>query len=112
MKAILPAPYQLNFSSPSSESWGHGGPILLGPGEFYQPLFCKERVMEHPDPEVRAAIIKLSDALCSWERATSRESVLIVRETDFTYRAASGKPGIPEGVTDAQVMRNILGIGK
>jgi len=29
--------------------------------------------MEHPDREVQAAITRLADALCSWERATGRE---------------------------------------
>lgn len=36
--------------------------------------------MERPDPEVRKAIVRLADALCSWERSTGRESVLIIRK--------------------------------
>lgn len=64
-------------------------------------------MMEHPDPEVQSAIVRLSDALCSWERETGRESVLIVREPGFVYRAASGKPGIPDDITDAQLMSTI-----
>lgn len=48
---------------------------------------------EHPDQEVRKALIRLCDALCSWERATGRESVLILREQGgFQFRAQSGKP--------------------
>jgi hypothetical protein len=62
--------------------------------------------MQHPDPEVQQAIIRLSDALCSWERATSRESVLIIREQGgFEYRAVSGKPDVPSDVSDDQLMK-------
>ncbi len=50
----------------------------------------------HPNGEVRLAILRLCDALCSWERATSRTSLLVVRETGgdggFVFRASSGKP--------------------
>ncbi|MCK4858395.1 MAG: hypothetical protein KAT58_10530 [candidate division Zixibacteria bacterium] len=60
--------------------------------------------MEHPNPDVQAAIIKLSDALCSWERATGRQSALIIREQGgFVYRAESGKPGISADIPDAQL---------
>ena len=30
--------------------------------------------MDHPDPEVQKAIIRLDDALCMWERNTFRQS--------------------------------------
>lgn len=57
--------------------------------------------MVHPDREVQAAIVRLAGALCSWERNTGRQSILIIREQGgFVYRAASGKPGIPDDVTD------------
>ena len=60
--------------------------------------------MEHPNSEIQAAIIRLSDALCSWERATSRESVLIIRESHgFEYRAVSGKPNVPPDVPDSDL---------
>ena len=60
---------------------------------------------EHPDSEVRAAIIRLNDALCMWERGTSRESVLIIREQGgFVYRSVSGKPNVPDDITDDQLM--------
>jgi hypothetical protein len=61
----------------------------------------------HPDKEVRAAITRLSDALCSWERNTGRESVFIVRERDFCWRAFSGKPTIPADMKDSQVINLI-----
>ena len=63
--------------------------------------------MKHPDSEVQAALVHLSDALCRWERATSRQSALILREEyGFVYRAISGKPleKVDDGVTDAQLL--------
>ncbi len=57
--------------------------------------------MEHINVDVRAAIIRLSDALCMHERSTGIESILIVKEKNFTYRAASGKPDIPDDIPDA-----------
>ena len=60
---------------------------------------------EHKDPEVRSAIIRLNDALCSWERATGIESVFILREQgDFVHRSVSGKPDVADGIADAQLM--------
>jgi len=56
---------------------------------------------EHPDRDVQAALRKLCDALVSWERATSRQSILIIREREggfdpapclFAFRADSGRP--------------------
>lgn len=47
----------------------------------------------HPDREVQAAIVRLLDALCSWERSTGVGSVLILREAGgFEVRAQDGKP--------------------
>lgn len=54
----------------------------------------------HPDSEVQAAIIQLCDRLCMWERATGRESVLVLREQGgFCFRADSGKP-LDDGLSD------------
>ncbi len=66
-------------------------------------------IMNYPDDhlcqEVRNALMKLSDAVCMWERSTNRQSVLIFREHGgFNYRAQSGKPGIPDDVTDQQLL--------
>jgi len=67
--------------------------------------------MEHADREVRSALIRLNDALCSWERHTGRESVLILREVGgFVHRSISGKP-VTEGlndITDAELIKNII----
>ena len=55
---------------------------------------------QHPDDEVQDAIIKLCDRLCMWERATGRESVLVLREQGgLCFRADSGKP-LASGVDD------------
>lgn len=60
---------------------------------------------QHPDSDVQQALIKLSDALCTWERNTGRNSVLIVREEGgFVYRAVSGKPGVPDEIPDSKLM--------
>ena len=64
--------------------------------------------MEHPNDDVRQALIKLSDALCTWERSTGRESVLILRESGgFVYRAMSGKSNVPNDIEDADLVRII-----
>ena len=58
--------------------------------------------MQHPDREVNAALIRLNDALCSWERATGRQSVLVLREQGgFVCRTTSGKPGVPDDIADS-----------
>lgn len=60
---------------------------------------------EHEDPEVQQAIVKLCDALCTWERNAGRNSVLIVREEGgFVFRAVSGKPGISDEIQDAELI--------
>lgn len=74
------------------------------------PEECPEQLEEygHPDPGVRQALIRLSDALCSWERNTGRESVLIVRETSgFVYRAVNGKPDVDDDIPDSDLMKMI-----
>ncbi len=61
--------------------------------------------MKHPDRDVTQALIHLDDALCTWERNTGRQSVLILREQGgFEHRSMSGKPGVPSDVTDEQLM--------
>lgn len=64
----------------------------------------------HPDQDVNAALIRLSDALCMWERNTGRQSVLIIREEGgWQFRAMSGKPGVPDDVTD-EMLRQTVGV--
>ena len=65
---------------------------------------------EHEDPDVQRAIVALNDALCTWERATGRESVLIIREQGgFIHRSQSGKPGIPNDIPDEQLLQMVQG---
>lgn len=59
---------------------------------------------EHRDREVMQAIIRLTDALCQWERNTGRRSVLIVREKGYVFRAQDGKPIVPDDITDEQLV--------
>ena len=63
-------------------------------------------MMEHPDPEVVAAVIRLLDVLCQWERAIGRSSVVVIREVEgFEVRAVDGKPDIPADIPDAQLFQ-------
>ena len=50
--------------------------------------------MNHKDAEVQDAMVKLMDALCSWERATGRTNLLLIiePESDFLCLALDGKP--------------------
>ena len=58
-------------------------------------------MMQHPDLVVQEALVRLTDALCQWERATGRQSVLILKEDGgFKYRALNGKPDVPEDIDD------------
>ncbi|MDD5705966.1 MAG: hypothetical protein PHR35_08580 [Kiritimatiellae bacterium] len=64
--------------------------------------------MEHPFQEINRALTVLNDALCKWERFTGHQSVLILREQGgFVHRSVSGKPGVPEDRTDAELMEII-----
>ena len=66
--------------------------------------------MEHLDGDVRQALVRLCDALCTWERSTGRESVLILREQGgFVFRAMNGKSVAPNDVVDAQLVQ-IIGV--
>lgn len=55
--------------------------------------------MTHPSRDVEIAIVRLCDALCAWERGTGIESVLVIRERGFIFRAQSGKP-ISDSMSD------------
>lgn len=60
-----------------------------------------ESFERHPDDEVNRALMRLCDCLCMWERSTGRTSALVLREKpEYYFRAASGKPGIPEYISD------------
>lgn len=68
--------------------------------------------MIHPDKEVERALVRLNDALCSWERSTSRESVLILKEVGgFVHRSVSGKPVPSDDISDARLFA-LVGVEK
>ena len=51
---------------------------------------------EHPDRDVQSALIRLCDALCTWERGTGRQNLLVlIEEPSFEFIADGGKP-IPD----------------
>ena len=71
--------------------------------DYYHSTF------NHLDGDVQKALVDLSTALVQWERATGRQSVLILREEpDFVCRLNSGKPGVPDDVLDSQLLGIIL----
>jgi hypothetical protein len=50
---------------------------------------------EHPDKNIRRALIELIDALCSWERSTGNEHLIIVKDTardGYEYRVFTSSP--------------------
>lgn len=60
-----------------------------------------EKYIIHPSPDVQQAIIRLCDALCTWERNTGRQSALVLREEGgFIHRSMNGKPDVPDDVSD------------
>jgi hypothetical protein len=63
---------------------------------------------EHPDREVQAALVRLNDALCTWERSTGRRSILILREEGgYMHRSDSGKPTIPDDIDDEFLLQQV-----
>jgi len=48
---------------------------------------------QHVSDEVNAAVIRLCDAICSWERSTGREAIVIILGDDgYEHLSISGKP--------------------
>ena len=63
----------------------------------------------HLNEDVNKALLALDSAICSWERSTGIESVLIFREQGgFVHRSVNGRPGVPEDVVDEQIISMIL----
>lgn len=44
-----------------------------------------EKPMQHLDQNVQQALAKLNDALCTWERETGRQSILIIKDDSPTW---------------------------
>ena len=63
-------------------------------------------IQPHKDKDVNQALIRLLDALCSWERGTGRQSILILREDDYCCRADSGKCIVPPDITDEELLKH------
>lgn len=72
---------------------------------------CNMSYKEHPDREVRESLIRLTDALCMYERKTGKRNVLILKQSDgfgeggYHFRALDGKPGIPNEITDEALLK-------
>ncbi|NOT66369.1 MAG: hypothetical protein HOP06_10165 [Methylotenera sp.] len=66
--------------------------------------------MKHQDQKIQKTLTELNDMLCSWERDTGRQSVLVLREQGgFEHRSMSGKPIESDaGLTDAMMFDAIL----
>lgn len=64
----------------------------------------KNLLHEHPSEEVRAAAIRLMDALSMWNRSTGRENVVIIKDSiGCEYRALSGSPP-PDEISDQHML--------
>ena len=64
----------------------------------------------HPDPECDHAIVRLLDALCSWERSTGRESLLVlvpVESDEQVVVAHSGKPLLVDEMSHENVCDHV-----
>lgn len=69
--------------------------------------FLKRGMNEHPCPEVNAALVRLCDALCMWERGTSMTSVLILAWPEGQFRAMDGKPSVPADVSNERLLATL-----
>lgn len=64
----------------------------------------KNLMHHHPSEDVRAACVRLADALCSWERSTGRDNIVIIKDTaGFEYRALSGSP-LTDDIPDSHIL--------
>ena len=64
----------------------------------------KNILTDHPSEDVRAAAVRLLDALCMWERSTGRHNVLIIKDSiGCGYRSMDGSP-IPYNIGDHQLL--------
>lgn len=62
----------------------------------------------HKDPECNSAIIRLLDALCSWERSTGRRSTLLLIPHNADERTVIAQDGKPIPSMKATCMHAIL----
>jgi hypothetical protein len=70
----------------------------------------KNLMHEHPDENVRSAMLHLADALCSWERSTGRHNIVIIKDSiGCEYRALDGHQSI---VSDAMLLETFDAINQ
>jgi len=70
----------------------------------------KNLLHKHPCPEVRAAAIRLMDALSSWNRNTGREHMVIIKDSiGCEIRVLTCAP-LPEHVTDEQLLESFANL--
>ena len=63
---------------------------------------------KHLDPHIDHLLVQLNDALCTWERSTGRQSVLILREQHgFEHRSVNGKPCVVDDVDDRTLLNMV-----
>jgi len=61
---------------------------------------------DHPSKDVRAALIRLLDALTTWNRTTGRSNIVIVKDTvegGLEWRSLDGSP-LPDDMTDDEAL--------
>jgi hypothetical protein len=87
---------------------------------IYNRWLCERRhdmenmLHKHPDENVRKALIGLVDALCSWERSTGNEHLIIVKDTaraGYEYRVLASSP-VPEHMGDHSLIEAFDGVLK
>jgi hypothetical protein len=70
----------------------------------------EDMLFYHPSEPVRIALLNLLDALCSFERSTGHENLVIVKDsTGCQYRSLSGAP-VPYHTGDHTLLELFDGI--
>lgn len=69
-------------------------------------------IHHHPSPEVRAAAIRLLDALTTWERDTGQPNIVIIKDgTGTQVRTLSGSP-LPEDLCDNHALESFENLAR
>ncbi len=69
-------------------------------------------IPQHCSKRVDRALVELCDALAQYNHYTGRESVFVLRESDYECRAISGKPVTLPDVADNTLWSNLIGTWK
>jgi len=70
----------------------------------------KNLLTDHPSADVRAAAVKLLDALCMWERSTGRHNLVIIKDSiGCQHRSMDGGP-VPKNINDAHLLMVFEGL--